>query len=134
MPDLTPRYLDGQQFDVEDQGGVRWNHAAGAARAVAQIGRDDQLAAAAHFHALYAFVPATEHHAGAQGEFERIIAVVAGIEFRAFAAVVVLQPAGVVHGDVLASFGFGAFAHAQFDVLQAGAGGNVAHIIPSGVR
>ena len=32
MPDLTPRYLDGQQFDVEDQGGVRWNHAAGAAR------------------------------------------------------------------------------------------------------
>src|SRR5580700_10826811 len=46
-----------QQFDIEDQGGVRRDDAAGAARPVAEFGRDDERALAAHLHAGNAFVP-----------------------------------------------------------------------------
>ena len=38
---------DGQQLDLEQQRGVGRDHAAGAARAVAEFGRDDQAALAA---------------------------------------------------------------------------------------
>src|SRR5688572_25984200 len=37
-----------EQFDLEDQHGIRWNHTAGAASPVAEVGRDDQLALAAN--------------------------------------------------------------------------------------
>src|SRR5688572_3182423 len=55
-----------QQFDVELQRGVGRDDAAGAACAVAKIGGDDQHALAAFLHALHAFVPALDDHAGAE--------------------------------------------------------------------
>ena len=79
--------LYAQQFDVENQGGVRWNRAAGAACAIAQCCRDDQLALAAHFHALHAFVPTLNDAAGTQREFEWVVAVFARVKFRTGTAV-----------------------------------------------
>src|SRR4051794_22653307 len=52
-------------------------------RAVAQVGRDDQLAAAAHAHAGDALVPALDHLAGAELERERLAAVPRGVELLA---------------------------------------------------
>ena len=89
-----------EQFDVKLQGGIAWNHAASASGSIAQICRNDQSARTAHFHARHAFVPAADHHASAQREDERVIAVFAGVEFVALLAVVV-EPSGVVHGHAL---------------------------------
>src|SRR5690242_10927514 len=50
--------LHGKQLDIEDQRGIRWNDAAGAARAIAEFGRDNQRALTADFHCGDAFVPA----------------------------------------------------------------------------
>src|SRR5512139_820339 len=64
----TNGLIDSQQFHVEHQRRVRWNHAAGTARAVAQLGRNDQRALTAHLHALHTLVPALDHHPGAERE------------------------------------------------------------------
>src|SRR5262245_1371541 len=47
--------LDVEQLHFEDEGGIRRNHAAGAARSVAQLRRNGELALAADFHAGDAF-------------------------------------------------------------------------------
>jgi hypothetical protein len=67
---------------------------------------------------------------GAQRELERVVAVFAGIELDAGAAVVVLQPAGVVHGHVVAGLRFGAAADDGVFVLQAGIRGGDGHGVP----
>lgn len=59
---------DFQQFDIEEQRGIGWNISAGALLAVAQFGRDDQLAFAADLHAGHALIPAFDDFAGAQRE------------------------------------------------------------------
>ena len=69
----------------------------GAAGAVAEVGRDDEGALAADFHAGHAFVPAFDHLALAEGERERLVAVARAVELGA-----VEQPAGVVDGYRLA--------------------------------
>ena len=50
--------LNSQQFDVKLQRGVGRNHATRAACAIAQLGRNDECALAAHLHTLHAFIPA----------------------------------------------------------------------------
>jgi hypothetical protein len=67
---------------------------------------------------------------GAERELEWIAAILAGIEFRAGAAVVVLQPAGVMHGDVRAGSCFCAVADDFVFVLQAGGGSDGSHVVP----
>src|SRR5690606_10145946 len=57
---------------------------------------------------------------------ERLVAVLAGIELRALLAVLV-EPAGVVHGDVAAGDRFRAGAFDGVLVLQAGRGGSECH-------
>src|SRR2546430_734310 len=69
-----------QQFDFEDQSGVRRGQAAPAAGAVAQLGRDGGLAPAADLHSRHAFVPALDHVPLAERKDERVAAVLAGIE------------------------------------------------------
>ena len=76
------RLLDLEQLDVEDQRGVRRNHAAGAARAVAQSRRNHERALAAHLHAGNAFVPALDHAARAERERERGVAIARAVELR----------------------------------------------------
>jgi hypothetical protein len=75
---------------------------------------------------LHAFIPAADDHAFVQGELERLAAVLAGVELGALFAIVV-EPAGVVHLDVSAADGFGAFAHNGVFILQARGGGGQGH-------
>src|SRR5690606_16949542 len=70
--------------------------------------------------------PALDHHAGAQREDEGLAAVLAGIELLALCAVLV-QPAGVMDGDVAAGPGLGTGANGGVVVLQAGGGGGECH-------
>src|SRR6478672_10481934 len=111
-----------QQLDLEHQRRVGRDHAAGAARAVAERRRDDEDAGAAFLHPLHAFVPATDHHAAAELELERVVAVFARIELGALAAVLV-QPARVVDRDGTARFGALAAADDGVVVLEPGGGG-----------
>src|SRR5258708_15571558 len=68
---------DFQQLDFEYQGGVRRDHAAGAARAVAEVRRDGELAPAAHPHPRHALVPALDHVPLAEREDETVAAILA---------------------------------------------------------
>src|SRR5262249_47448738 len=86
-----------EQLDFEYQGRVGRDHAAGAARSVAESRRNRQLALAAHFHALHAFVPALDDAPGAKREDERLVAILARVEFLA-----VGEPARVMNLDLLA--------------------------------
>src|SRR3546814_17923154 len=75
----SKRLFEVDQFDIEDQRGVRRNHPAGAAGTIAELGRDDQGALAADLHAGDALVPAADHPAGAERKGERLAAVARGI-------------------------------------------------------
>src|SRR5437867_9189290 len=79
---------------------MRRDHAAGAARAVAQIGRDGELALAADLHSRDALVPAADHLAAPEREDECLAAVLARVELLAVGG-----PAGVMHADLLAGVG-----------------------------
>src|ERR1700722_15599888 len=76
----------------EDQGLAWLDGVARAAAAVAEVGRDDQLAAAAHLHALHALVPALDDLPDTEAELERLAAVPARVE---------LLPRGVGDPDVV---------------------------------
>src|SRR4030095_13794093 len=71
---------DPEQLDLEDQRGAGWDDAARAALAVAEIGRDDQLALAADLHRAHALVPTLDHVAPADGEDQRLAPGVRGGE------------------------------------------------------
>src|SRR2546423_1446852 len=76
---------------------------------------------AADLHAGDALVPSLDHHARAELELERIVAIARAVELLAvlvrFARIV--QPPRVVHRDVLAGGGFGAGADLAVRDLQA---------------
>jgi len=105
---------DVEQFDFEHERRVRRDHAACAARAVAELRRNRQATHAADLHALHAFVPALDDHAAAEHERERVVAVLARIEF-----LTVGQPARVVDADGLAGLRFRAGAFGQVFVFEA---------------
>src|SRR3954466_10163343 len=69
-PRLNRRLL--QRVDDEDERLAGRDHAAGAAVAVAHVGRDHEQPAAAGAHPLDAVVPARDHAPGADGEAERL--------------------------------------------------------------
>src|SRR5580698_3412340 len=96
--------FDAEQLDVEHQRGVGRNDAAGAAGAVAELGRNDQRALAADFHGRDAFVPAGDDLVQADLELERLVAIDRGVEFLALGGVLI-KPAGVMHDAGLARFG-----------------------------
>src|SRR5262249_25447634 len=91
-----------QQFDVEDERGVGRDVAAGAAGAVGELRRDDQRARAADFHPGHALVPAGDDAAGAELEVERLAVIARAVELLAVLVgrLRVVQPPGVVHGDL----------------------------------
>src|SRR5262249_35450632 len=107
---------DPEQFHLEHERGIGRNDASGAARAVAERGRDGELARAADLHALHALVPALDDVAAAEREYERVAAVLARIELRA-----VGEPAGVVDLDALT--GGGERSVADYDVIDDETGG-----------
>src|SRR5690242_14022241 len=87
---MTPTAsLHPEQFHLEQQRRIRRDDAAGAARAVAELGRDDQRALAADLHGGDAFIPSLDHHAAADLKLERLPAVDRRVEFLALGAVLV---------------------------------------------
>src|SRR6185503_3896212 len=103
------RSVDAEQLDFEDQRRVGRNHAARAARAVAELGGDGQAAIATDLHPLDAFVPTLDDFAPAERKSERIAAIATGVELASFLSAV-QQPTGVMHGDFASGFRFGAGA------------------------
>src|SRR5687768_1235679 len=101
------------ELDVEGEGSVRGDDAAGAAGTVAEIGRDDQGALAADAHPLHPLVPAADDHPRAEGELEGLVAVAAAVELLA-----VVQPAGVVHHGVVAGLRLRTGSHLVVAVPQ----------------
>src|SRR5512139_2041017 len=71
---------DAEQVHHEDERLTGGDHRAGAAVAVRQVRRDDELAPATHLHAGDPAVPPGDHVAGAEGEGERLPAVPGGVE------------------------------------------------------
>src|SRR5690606_14806769 len=113
---------DVEQFDLEHQRGAWRDHLARAALAVAQPGRDVQLAPAAGPHAGHAFVPAADDPAGAEPEHEGLATIARAVEPgpAPVGRVLVVQPAGVVDADLVAGGGRVAFALDDVDALQFG--------------
>src|SRR6185436_6618974 len=111
-----------EELHLEHQRRVRRDDAAGAARAVAERGRDGELALAADLHAGDAFVPAPDDVALAEREDERLAAVLARIEFRS-----VRQPAGVMHAHLLAGGRGVSGADDQFFEHEAAGGSSCRH-------
>src|SRR6516165_5409292 len=106
-----------QQFDVEDQGGIGRDRSAGAAGAIAELGRDVQRALAADPHPGHTLVPAGDDLLGAERELERLAAVDRAVELLALGAIV-RQQSGVVHGNFVAGFSGGALAGLCVGVFQ----------------
>jgi len=63
--------VDAEQLHFEHQVGIRRNHGAGSARAIAEVRRNHQRAPAAHPHARDALVPPADDLACAERELER---------------------------------------------------------------
>src|SRR5262249_16993575 len=108
---------DPEQLDLEDERGARRDHAARAALTVAQMGRDAELARAAHPHRAGAFVPALDDASLADGKAQRLAAVVRRIELLA-----ALEPAGVVHAHLVARTGRWSRPFHEVDVPESGGG------------
>ena len=66
---------DVEQFYIEDQVGIGWNHAVtSAAWAVSHVRGNDQGAFATDFHPRHALIPALNHAMFAKGKTERATA------------------------------------------------------------
>src|SRR5207248_37730 len=94
---LPASTFDTQQFDFKDQCRVRRDHTAGATGTVAELGRDDESALAAHLHRGNAFVPTGNDLPFADRKLERPAAAVErAVELLALGAVLI-EPASVMH-------------------------------------
>ncbi len=51
---------DTEQLNIKNQGGIRWNDAAGTLCAIAELGRNGQLSLPANFHPFHALVPSLD--------------------------------------------------------------------------
>src|SRR5207302_552074 len=102
-----------QQLHVELERRVRRDRAREAARAVGEVRRDQQLAAAADLHARDALVPALDHPPLAERERERLPAVARAVELLS-----VEEPARVVDEDGLPGLRARALAHLEVLPLE----------------
>src|SRR5581483_3610813 len=112
--------LHTEKLDVEHERRVRRDRSAGAARAVPEIGWNDQRPLAAHLHAGHTHVPAADHLPRAKLEGERLPAITRAVEFLAVfvGRLRVVQPARVVDRYFLAGRGGGAGAGLRISYLQ----------------
>src|SRR4051812_21497907 len=116
-----PALFHAEQLDVEHERRVRRNGAAGAAGAVAKIGRDDQRALPADFHPRDPHVPPADHLARAELERERLAAVARAVELLPVlvGGLRVVQPAGVMDRHFFARRSRGAGPGLRVTHLQA---------------
>src|SRR5207302_5133793 len=112
------RLFADEEHDVGDQRGVGRDDAARAARSVAQLGRNAQLAPAPDLHSRYSLVPAFDYLAGAELKHEGLAAIDGAIEFLAIRR----QPTGVMYRHRFAGRGAGAGSLFEIPILQAGRG------------
>src|SRR5439155_919190 len=103
----------GEQLDLEDERGVGRDGARKSLLAVAHLGRDGQLAPAAHLHPDHALVPALDDLPAAERERKRLPVVLGRVEL-----LPVGEPARVVHRDRLPLPRFRAGAYHQILHLQ----------------
>src|SRR5271168_801788 len=130
MPSLPSRQrraplLHAEQIYVEHQRGARRNDAAGAARAIAQVRRNDQRALAADMHGGDAFVPALDDLALAEREGKRLATVERAVEFLTLLAVDE-QPSGIIDRHGLADLRHGSGARLDVDDAQTAGRGYLA--------
>jgi len=107
------RSADGEQFHLENQGGIRRNGARIAGLAISQLGRDGELHLVADAHGGHPGVPAGDHLSQPERKGERLITIHRTVKFSA-----VREPAGVMNGDGLPLLGLPACAGGQFFNLQ----------------
>src|SRR5206468_10621123 len=103
----------------EDQRGAGRDDAAGAAFAVPQVRRNDELPLAADSHRADALVPAADHATAADGEHEGLPAVARAVDLGA-----VLQPPGVVDAHRVSDRWPRALPFHQVDVAETRCGLN----------
>src|SRR5205814_3896662 len=82
-----------EQFDFEDQRGIRRYHTACAARAIAELGWDDEGTLTADLHGGDTFVPTGDDPLSADGELKWPAAVERAVKFLALGAALI-EPAG----------------------------------------
>lgn len=75
--------LDTDELGLEDEGGVGGDDATDSAVAVGEVRGDSELALLANLHAEETLIPALDDLALANGEVERLAAVVASVELLA---------------------------------------------------
>ena len=115
---------DAEQVHHEDQRLAGLDDAAGAAVAVAEVRRDDELAAAADLHAGDTLVPAGDDLADAETERQRLAAVVGGVELLTGR----VGDPDVVHDDSAAGRGLHPRPRAEVGDLQVGRRGRVGEV------
>src|ERR1700686_5595464 len=93
---------EAEQLHLEDQRGVGRDDPTCALGAVAQLGRNGELALAAHLHGRDAFAPAGDDLALAAGKLEGVAVVARGVEL-----LPVGEPARVMHAHELTLLGGG---------------------------
>jgi hypothetical protein len=78
---VSAQLSDTEQLNIEDQGGIRWNHAASALCAITELGWDGQLSLPSHFHTLDALIPSFDDSPSTQRKRKRLAPVYGTVEF-----------------------------------------------------
>src|SRR5690349_16533493 len=112
---FTVRLPHTEQFDVENQRGVRWDHTACTARSVSQIRRDGEFTLASHLHPLHPFVPALYDSPRAERKRKGLSTIDGAIELFA-----VFQPARIVDARRLSGDRHIPGADLLIDIFQSG--------------
>src|SRR5215207_6625762 len=105
--------IDRDKFHIENQSGIRRDHAARAAFPVSKFWRDDQLCLAANLHQRDAFVPAFDHAPGAKRKCDWLAA-----RNRTVKDLAILKLPSVMHTDHLTCLCLRAGTGLHFDVFQ----------------
>jgi|SRR6516165_2827855 len=96
---MRRRSLNGQQFNLENQGRVGWNRAGISRFPVRKFGWNRESGFVADTHGSHSFIPTLDNLPGAENERERFISVHGTVEFCA-----VGQPPCVMDSDGVAGF------------------------------
>src|SRR2546423_15493461 len=94
MPNLLALHVE--QFDFEDQRGVRRYYAARATGTIAECGWDDESALTADLHRGNTIVPTGDDPLLSDGKLERLAAVERTVELLTLSAALI-EPASVMH-------------------------------------
>src|SRR5690606_3288583 len=100
--------LDVQQFDIEYQGRIRRDHTTRATSPITHLRWDHQCTLTAYLHAGKSLIPTLDHLTTAKIENEGLTTIHGAVELLPLILRFgrIIQPAGVMYGDVKADLGF----------------------------